>query len=233
MKTPIKYHGGKHYLASKIVNLFPQSYRNYVEPFAGGLSVLFANNPNGHAEIVNDIDSDVANFWGVLRSEELFPLFQRRVEATAFDQHAFNEAVTSASSNPVVRAWAFFVIARQSLAGRQGTFAPLTTSRLRRGMNEQASAWLSAVEGLPEVHERLKRVAVLNIPALDVIEKFDHPTTLFYLDPPYLPETRTAPKVYRHEMSREDHVKLLGRLLITNARIVLSGYPNELYDGML
>jgi DNA adenine methylase len=34
-RTPLKTHGGKHYLARKIVGLMPR-HLHYVEPFAGG-----------------------------------------------------------------------------------------------------------------------------------------------------------------------------------------------------
>jgi DNA adenine methylase len=40
-------------------------------------------------------------------------------------------------------------------------FAPLSKTRTRRGMNEQASAWLGAIEGLPAVHQLVRRVAVV------------------------------------------------------------------------
>jgi DNA adenine methylase len=73
-------------------------------------------------------------------------------------------------------------------------FATLSRTRTRRGMNEQASAWITAVDGLAAVHARLRRVAVLNRDALHVIRQHDGPDTLFYCDPPYLPRTRTAPE---------------------------------------
>ena len=41
MKGPLKTHGGKRYLAERLVALMPP-HTHYVEPFAGGLSVLFA-----------------------------------------------------------------------------------------------------------------------------------------------------------------------------------------------
>jgi len=60
-------------------------------------------------------------------------------------------------------------------------------------MNEQASAWLRAVDGLPDVHQRLQRVVILNDDAVIVIRQQDGPHTLYYLDPPYLHETRATP----------------------------------------
>src|SRR5262249_13672849 len=125
---------------------------------------------------------------------------------------------------------AFFVRCRQSLAGRLDTFAPLSRTRIRRGVNEQASAWLAAVDGLTAVHNRLRAVAILNRDGLDVIRQQDGPGTLFYLDPPYLPEPRTAPDVYRHELTPEAHVELITLVKRCKGKVVVSGYPNALYD---
>ena len=90
------------------------------------------------------------------------------------------------------------------------------------------------MEGLPAVHARLKRVAILNRPALDVIRQHDGPATLFYCDPPYRHETRTAKKVYgAFEMNEADHRALLGALLECRGKVMLSGYPSELYNRAL
>ena len=56
---------------------------------------------------------------------------------------------------------------------------------------------------------------------------------LIYCDPPYLIETRTSKRRYRHEYSRQDHWDLLDRLKTLPCRVILSGDPSALYDGML
>ena len=56
---------------------------------------------------------------------------------------------------------------------------------------------------------------------------------LVYCDPPYLLETRTSKRRYRHEYSRQDHVELLELLKSLPCRIILSGYPSALYDEKL
>ena len=71
-------------------------------------------------------------------------------------------------------------------------------------MNEQASAWLNAVDGLASVHARLKRVVILCRDALEVIRRQDGPKTLFYLDPPHLHSTRASTGNYAHEMDEAD-----------------------------
>ena len=76
MNLPLKWHGGKYYLASKIVGLMP-SHLHYVEPFFGGGAVLLARDPEddglwlfpnkGVSEVVNDINGSLINFWRVLQ----------------------------------------------------------------------------------------------------------------------------------------------------------------------
>ena len=54
----------------------------------------------------------------------------------------------------------------------------------------------------------------------------------FILDPPYLPETRRDSKAYNHEMSRECHEQLIESIRGIKGKILLSGYRNEVYDGL-
>lgn len=243
LNPPLKWHGGKHYLASRIVALMP-SHVHYVEPFAGGLSVMLAKEPEGVSEVANDLNRELVNFWQTIRYPHTFADFMRCVEAQPFCEddwrtsdhlrqhmgwHGVNLEGETTNANTARAAW-FFVACRQSLAGRMAAFAPLSRTRTRRGMNEQASAWLNAVEGLPAVHARLKRVAILNRDALDVIRQQDGKETLFYLDPPYLHETRASTKEYgEHEMTRKQHEELLSLLTTIDGKFVLSGYKSDLY----
>lgn len=231
-KSIIKIHGGKAYLASKIAALIP-AHKHYIEPFAGGLSVMLASGTEGRSEIVNDLDGHVSNFWSVLADPNLFEEFRRLCEATPFSERAYHEALEFLDSKRISlakRAWAFFVASRQSLAGRRDGFATLTKSRIRRGMNEQTSAWLTAVDGLPEVHKRMRRVVVLDRDALDVIRQQDHPDAFFYCDPPYVHSTRAGTGEYDHEMTDEQHLQLLIALNSIKGKFILSGYPSKLYD---
>jgi site-specific DNA-adenine methylase len=60
-------------------------------------------------------------------------------------------------------------------------------------------------------------------------------TELVYCDPPYLLHTRTSDKRYRYRFDYrdEDHVALLGILLGLPCKVMLSGYPSDLYDSTL
>jgi len=243
---PLKWHGGKHYLAEKIVAKMPERCANpnnpdandsgwlhYCEPYFGGGSVLLVNDPNGISEVVNDIHGRLTNFWRVLQCEDSFSRFARVLSAMPFSEAEWRLATESRAADSVEDAVRFFVHCRQSLAGRMDGFAPLSRMRTRRGMNEQASAWLNALAGLAAVHARLKRVAILNRDALDVIRQQDGRRTLFYLDPPYLGETRTADDVYSFEMCAKQHEVLLETIRQCKGRVMLSGYRSELYDRRL
>lgn len=219
-------------MAKRIVSIMPP-HVHYVEPYFGGGSVLLAKNPEGVSEVVNDLDGELTNFWKVLQREELFVPFLRKIYAVPFSELEFLEAQPCPfwAHDPVASAINFFVKCRLSLAGRMKDFATLSRRRVRRGMNEQASAWISSIDGLPEVHSRLRRVVILAArPALTVISQQDGADTLFYLDPPYPHDTRATVGEYRHEMSDEDHRELLDVLKNIKGKFLLSSYPNPLYE---
>jgi DNA adenine methylase len=56
---------------------------------------------------------------------------------------------------------------------------------------------------------------------------------LIYCDPPYLLSTRSSRYRYEHEMTEEDHERLLARLNSVCCNAMISGYPSPLYKKML
>ena len=248
LTQPLKWAGGKHYLAKKLIALMPP-HIHYVEPFAGGLAVLLEKDQfdlatnwgekgfeQGTSEVVNDLHRLLTNFWRVLQDTEAFAKFQRVVEAMPFSQIEWDEA--ESRQNPVKdrdvdAAVAFFVRCRQSRSGECKQFTSLTRNRTRRNMNAEASAWWNAVEGLPAVSARLRNVVITNEPAIKVIQREDGPRTLFYCDPPYLHSTRTSTDLYEHEMTEDDHRELLKVIKACRGMVMISGYPNDLYDEEL
>lgn len=248
MKSPIKYFGGKSYIADQIVGLFPwrstnkkDNYINYVEPYCGGASVFFAatnrHKCDGCSEILNDKWGFLVNFFSVLREKDSFEEFHRRICLTPFNETDFGAANDywnfHEGSDRIDDAVAFFICNRMSWAGRMEDFAALTKNRLRGGRNEQVNAWLGCIDKLPEIALRLQDALILNRDTLDVINQFDGEQTLFYLDPPYLLDTRTnnAGGEYAWEMDIEEHLELLTKLIFLKGRFLLSCYENRVYDG--
>ena len=68
MRPVFSYSGGKQRIASDIIRLFPKGYEklHYIEPFAGGLAVLFKKN-RSKLETISDKDKNVYNFYKILR----------------------------------------------------------------------------------------------------------------------------------------------------------------------
>ena len=87
LKSPFPYFGGK----SKVAKIIWQGLGeldNYVEPFAGSLSVLLANPNPAKIETVNDKDCMITNFWRAVSNnpEELSKIADYPV--TESDLHA-------------------------------------------------------------------------------------------------------------------------------------------------
>lgn len=235
MTQPLKWHGGKHYLAPWIIDHFP-AHMHYVETHFGGGSVFFCLDGDGVSEVINDINGSVMNFWAVLADDEALRQLKRILEATPFSEPLWHQSAElmiprcDPMEVDIDAAAAFFIRCRQSRQGTMQSFATLSKRRTQRGMNEQVSAWLSSIDGLKATHARLKRAVILNKDAVDVIRSEDSEVTLFYCDPPYLPDTRSTPKVYTHEMSEEQHIALLDALEGIKGKFVLSGYDHPLYE---
>ena len=237
VSPPIKYHGGKTYLAKWIRSLSPEGrYVHRVHPYGGGLGEFWNWPHEGVSEVVNDIDDRLINLWTVLAEPTLFEEFRRKAEAIPFSQDIWRFTKGADVPPPTPQfphmgsAIAFFIRIRQSRQGLMKDFATLSRTRTRRGMNEQVSAWLTAVEGLPEVHARLKRVVITNTDAVGLIQQQDGAKTFFYCDPPYLGPERSTPGTYAFEMTEADHWELLATLAEIKGMFALSGYHNPLYD---
>lgn len=114
LPKPIKWHGGKDYLAKRIIELMPP-HVHYVEPFFGGGSVLLMKNPVGVSEVVNDLNGDLTNFWQVLSHDGDFPHLVRILQATPCSEFEFDQAgIHINQSLRVRRAVDFFILCRQS-----------------------------------------------------------------------------------------------------------------------
>lgn len=229
LRPPVKWHGGKHYLARRIVEYFPE-HHTYLEPFGGAASVLL-NKPPSVVEVYNDLDERITRLFRVLRDhgEE----FRRRLSLTPYSEIEFHKAVEPASDD-IEQARRDFARWRLSLGGRGDSFS-FTLHRVRRRMADVVSGYLSMIdEQLPLIVERLRTVEILRRPAIDVIRKWDSPTTLIYCDPPYLPYTRqeNSRDIYGREMTEGEHRELAAVLADCESMVVLSGYPSDLYDEL-
>lgn len=233
MRAVLKYPGSKWNIAGQLVNLIPP-HHSYVEPFFGSGAVLF-NKPVSDIETVNDLDSDVTNLFRCIQrdSERL----ARMVMTMPFSREVYDEQFEipdeSICINSYERAAGFLVRCRQG-HGFRTTGAKVGWKNDVIG-RERAYAlwnWYRLPEWIVDIAERLRMVQIENRPALEVIRRFNHDGVFMYIDPPYLLSTRSG-KQYAHEMTDADHEELLGELLQSKAKIMLSSYESDMYNKYL
>lgn len=229
MRSPILWYGGKGNIKEKLLSLMP-SHLHYVEVFGGGASLLFAKKPTGGIEVFNDIDSNLVNFFRVLRDPEKFEQFHQVVSLTPYARSEYYDCRDLDCKDDIERARRFFVVARMSFSGQFGTGWSYAVSNVNRGMAGTVSKYLSIIEKLPEIHTRLMRVQVENLDFREIIPKYDAEGMLLYCDPPYPRAVKSSLKKYEHEMTDEDHRDMITLLLEYPQSVMLSGYANSLYD---
>jgi DNA adenine methylase len=229
----ILWFGGKGNMLAKLLPIINGiKHTTYCEPFGGGASILLNKQPS-KVEVYNDLDSGLYDFFSVLANPEQFEKFRRRVSLLPYSRQLYYDCCDTwqQEADIIERASKWFVVARQSFSGRFGSGWSFAVTASRRNMAETCSKWLSCIEHLPEVHTRLQRVQIENIDFKKCIDCYDTDETLFYLDPPYLAETRSAGG-YKHELTAVDHAELIEILLNLRGQAVLSGYPNEIYNRL-
>lgn len=231
----LRYHGAKFRLAPWVLKHFPE-HRCYVEPFGGAAGVLLQK-PRAYAEVYNDLDEDIANFFRVMRdraqSDQLIQLLRLTPYARAEFDLAYEDC-----HEPVERARRTAVRACMGF-GSAGATKGVTGFRIdtARPYGTAQHLWTRYPEQLGAVIERFQGVLIENRPAIEVMRQHDTPETLHFVDPPYVYATRSLRNVtqgcYRHEMNDEQHLELLATLKGLQGMVVLSGYPSSLYENEL
>ncbi|MBI5866749.1 MAG: DNA adenine methylase [candidate division Zixibacteria bacterium] len=228
------WYGGKFSHLGWLLPLLPDCH-HYCEPFGGSAAVLL-NRQTSPVETYNDIDGEVANFFRVLRNQNVKLL--RAIALTPFSREEFYLSLhgNGKKLSDLERARRFFVRARQVRTGLAQTASlgrwANCKNTSRAGMSGVVSRWLGSVETLPEIAERLLRVQIENRPALEVIRLYDDKSTLFYCDPPYPHEARGDSKAYGFEMSDDEHRELAAALHSVLGQVAVSGYRCNLMDTL-
>lgn len=228
----LRYHGGKWRLAPWVISHFPP-HKVYVEPFGGAASVLIQK-PRSHGEVYNDLDCQIVNVMRVLRDPAQRKQLEEALSLTPYSRDEFTLSFTP-SDDPVESARRTFIRAEMGF-GSAGATKGTTGFRIdsKRSYGTAMHIWSKIPSGIASFGKRLQGVLLENRPALSVIRDHDSADTLFYVDPPYVHSSRKmGSKTYRHEMDDRQHEALLDVLLNLEGMVVLSGYPNDLYENRL
>ena len=155
------------------------------------------------------------------------------IAAIPYSRKVYDSQFSIVSKDPVDKACAFLIKCWQGYGFK--TSGIKTGWKRDKTGQERAynlSNWYHLPEWIEEIAERLRNIQIEHKPALDLIREFDSPDSFFYLDPPYLLNTRSA-KQYQYEMTEEDHIQLLETIVHCSAQIMISGYDTPLYNDYL
>jgi len=218
-------------MVNKLLPLIPK-HHIYVEVFGGAANLLLAKEPSP-VEVYNDIDSGLVNFFRVIRDKDKFKRFYEQVVLIPYsrEEYYYCRDTWRDEEDDVLRAVKWFVAAGQNFSGKLEAgwgYAVIVSSK---GMAKRVSRWFSSIELLPEVSERFLRVQIEHNDFRKILKAYDTEETFFYLDPPYVLETRKC-KAYEHEMSLKDHEDLVDLLLHIKGKAILSGYEHNIYKSL-
>jgi DNA adenine methylase len=220
--APIKWYGGKFYLLKYLLSLIP-AHDVYVEVFGGAGHLLFAKPPS-KIEIYNDLHSGVVSLYRVLKDKNKLKEFYDRFCYVLYSRELHKEFSDSWKhcDDDVDRAVSWLCSSWSSINGIAG--AGFSTS-----VKKPRVPFRRFINKIDSIFARLRNVVVEQLDFKDLILKYDGDNVFFYVDPPYLPETRASKKVYEHELPVERHKELIQILLNVKGKVLLSGYDNQLY----
>lgn len=228
MASVLKYPGAKNKLAKWIISYIPE-HSVYVEPFFGSGAVFF-NKKEAAIETINDIDSEIYNYFFVLRNdtEKLIDainltIFSRDEYENAFIDNDEDDKVEKARKFAVKCFMGFGASNnyKNGFRSSQRTNAPITTK-----------IWNELPERLLEASKRIKHAQIENLDYKEILKRYDTSDVFIYLDPPYFPGIRKG-YLYKHEMTELQHEELLKIIIKHPGKILISGYECELYEKYL
>ena len=231
-RMTVPYYGGKFRHLDFVLNCIPPSLDGHFVDLFGGSGVVLMNRAPSILETYNDISERMVRFFRVARDhpDELSRVlaltpFSRREQQLANDP--CDDELESAR-RLVVR----LVMSVNGQLRSAGWKHSVDVSGSSVGMASGCAAMILAAERVKFVAERFRRVQLECLPAVEVVQKYDRPETIFYCDPPYVSATRTKTNTYADEMTDDDHRELASSLRRVKGKVVVSGYDCDLYRDL-
>ncbi|MBX3447496.1 MAG: DNA adenine methylase [Parvibaculaceae bacterium] len=215
VKPLAAYMGGKRNLAGRIVPMIEATpHHCYVEAFVGMGGIFFRRRLQPKAEIINDASREVANLFRIVQRHYVpFAEFLRHQLTTRaeFERLAATDPKTLTD---LERAARFIYLQRTGFGGK--------IEGRSFGTQRTAAARFDVTKVMPmieDVHGRLTRVVIECLDWRELLDTYDGPGTLFYLDPPYY----GTEHVYGRDLfSRDDYAELAERLAALKGRFIMS-----------
>jgi DNA adenine methylase len=220
-KAPFAYPGGKSRSIPHLRKYIPITGR-YVEVF-GGSGVHMLNRPASKFEVYNDRHGGLIDFYRCVQNPAKLESLIAYLDGMLWSREWFLDCrdTWSTSTDQIERAAKWFYSVQMSFGSQGRNFG--------RDLKKTGNKLYGTFSVMQKIHPRLKNVLIENLDWRDCLTDFDHPETIFYLDPPYMVET-TSGHMYEHQMTRSNHIELCDRVFNTKGFVAISGYENEIYS---
>lgn len=173
--------GGKKQISRRLALMIDgRPHDTYVEVFAGMGGVFLKRRRAPKTEIINDLNRDVATFFRVLQNHYQALMDMLRWQLTSRVEFERLNGMDPERLTDLQRAARFLYIQRTAFGGR-------VTGRTFGTADGGGRFDVTKLgEILSDIHERLAGVVIECQPWQKLIDRWDRPGALFYLDPPYL-----------------------------------------------
>lgn len=227
------YFGGKFTWVDYLYRNFPEDFTHLVDLFAGSF-VVSLNYKGNVIKTANEINSDITNFFEVLRNNESDLI--RLLLLTPCSESEYLSCWEK-SEDKIEQARRFYVRIRQSFFGlgaqRKNKGWHMAKQHVNASGGETVSRWNNAIEKLHEVAEVIRsNFQIINGHYSDCIDRIDHPKAFFYCDPPYPLESRKSSNDYMYEFSDKNHEELASKLHAIKGYAMISGYDCPLMNSL-
>ena len=235
----ISYIGGKARIGKWIVPHIPNDIETYVEGFSGMFWVFFnmdlTKYPNLKTVVYNDYNRLNSNLMKWARQYDVlhdalskYPCQQLKVEDTPpeyavmfneYQKEVFNNDLVITDENSLEIACKYVYVLTQVFSGSK----PETASYMdyKGKYRCKVLIFLDKLKH-PSYREHFDKITfVENMDFQDVVEKYDSPTTYFYMDPPYY---KTEDYYSNHIFTIKTHERLATCLKSIKGKFGLSYY---------
>lgn len=178
------YVGGKRQLAKElVVRISKIKHHTYCEAFVGMGGVFLRRTEAAPAEVINDINKDIATFFRVLQRHYVPFLDMFRFQLTSRAEFERLQATDPETLTDLERAARFLYLQRTCYGGK--------VRGRNFGVDVVAPGSFNVTRIQPlleELHDRLAGVLIERLPWEEFLKRFDRPDTLIYLDVPQIRE---------------------------------------------
>lgn len=235
----ISYIGGKARIGKWIVPFIPNDIETYVEGFSGMFWVYFnmdlSNYPNLKTVVYNDFNKLNSNLFKWVKQYDVlwdelskYPCQQLGVVDTPpeyremfneYQKLVFNPDLVITEENSLEIACKYVYVLAQVFSGSKPETA--TYMDYKGKYRCKVLVFMDKLKN-PKYIEHFNKITFIeNKDFQEVVEKYDSPTTYFYMDPPYW---KTENYYSNHDFDSKDHERLANTIKNIQGRFSLSYY---------